>query len=77
MKLKTEYINPPIPDRSNDWVAWNEDDPEFGCGHGRSEEEAIEDFKNLLCGDQNSPMHESFFEKAKHLVSHLFLSWLV
>lgn len=44
MKINTEFVNPPIGDRSCDWQA-TMDDYEPGCpiGRGRTEDEAIED----------------------------------
>lgn len=47
MTIKTENINPPIPSRLTDWAAWDEDNPEGGCGYGATEEEAIQSFKEL------------------------------
>jgi len=44
MPIITEYIHPPIPDRSHDWVAYWEDYEEHGpIGYGKTEEEAIQD----------------------------------
>ena len=45
MNIKTEHIHPPIPIRSHDWRAWDEDDdPETGySGWGATEVEAIND----------------------------------
>lgn len=44
MKINTEFVNPPIGDRSCDWQA-TMDDYEPGCpiGRGRTEDKAIED----------------------------------
>lgn len=40
MKITTEYVFPPIPIRSHDWLAYV--DPEFGpFGTGATEQEAI------------------------------------
>ena len=45
LNIKTEFVNPPIPDRSHDWAAWYDEYEEEGCGFGKTEEEAIEDLK--------------------------------
>lgn len=46
MKIKTHFVYPPIPVRSFDWQAWDDNtyDGE-GCplGHGATEQEAIDD----------------------------------
>lgn len=43
-RIRTSYVFPPIPDRSHDWQAWIDGDEESGpYGHGRTEQEAIED----------------------------------
>ncbi len=42
--VKTEYIFPPIPIRTEDWMAWFDDDDETGPhGFGETEADAIED----------------------------------
>lgn len=45
MKIKTNFIYPPIPIRTHDWVAWydslGEDSSPYG--YGRTEVEAIAD----------------------------------
>lgn len=47
MKIKTGYINPPIPDRTYDWIAF--DDETYGgeesdvVGYGKTEIAAIRD----------------------------------
>jgi hypothetical protein len=47
--IKTEFVNPPIPDRSKDWCAFPEGQEEAGpYGWGRTEEEAIESFMENL-----------------------------
>lgn len=49
MKIKTEYIHPPIPIRKFDWVAWVEDKEEEGpYGYGLTEKEAIEDLHGYV-----------------------------
>ena len=45
MNIKTEYVNPPIPDRRWDWRAWIEGEEDGLEGWGRSEEAAILDLK--------------------------------
>ena len=47
--IKTEFVNPPIPDHSKDWCAFPEGLEEAGpYGWGRTEEEAIESFMENL-----------------------------
>lgn len=49
MKIKTVCICPPIPNRSFDWVAYDDDGDESGpYGWGATEQEAIDDLKELL-----------------------------
>jgi hypothetical protein len=46
MTIKTNYDPPPIPIRSSDWTAIDEDSydgPGSSIGHGPTEEEAIAD----------------------------------
>lgn len=51
MKIVTEYVYPPIPDRSCDWSAVDDDTydgaPDSNCpiGRGATEAEAIRDLK--------------------------------
>ena len=46
--LKTAFINPPIPVRFFDWVAWIDGDEEH-VGTGKTELEAAENlFENLF-----------------------------
>ena len=54
MKIVTEYVNPPIPIRSMDWIAYD-DDTYCGCGEchcplgsGATEQEAINDLLEQL-----------------------------
>ena len=59
MKIRTEYVYPPIPDRSMDWSAVDEDTydgaPDSGnrhqVGRGRTEHEAIADLLTQLEDD--------------------------
>ena len=48
-KVKTQFINPPIPIRSFDWIAWfdGEEDSSF-TGHGKTEEEAKNNLKDSI-----------------------------
>ena len=50
MKIKTEFVYPPIPDRRFDWSAVNDDTYDAGCpiGYGRTEQEAIDDLMEQL-----------------------------
>lgn len=40
-KIRTENINPPIPDRRCDWAAWVDENELLGCTFGRTEREAV------------------------------------
>lgn len=49
MKIITSYVNPPIPTRSCDWIAYHEGTgPESPHGYGETELEAIENLKFIL-----------------------------
>ena len=54
MKIRTEYIHPPVPCRSYDWCAYDEDtydgaeDSECVMGWGATEQEAIDDLLGML-----------------------------
>ena len=51
MKIVTEFIYPPIPDRSHDWCAVDDDTYEGpGCkiGYGATEQEAIDDLMEQM-----------------------------
>jgi hypothetical protein len=43
--IKTQHIYPPIPDRSNDWIAWYDGHEEGPTGSGKTEQAAIDDLK--------------------------------
>ena len=49
-KLLTQYISPPIPMRSMDWIAWFDGTEEKCVGTGETEEAAL---WSLLC-EENS-----------------------
>jgi hypothetical protein len=51
MKIRTEYVYPPIPIRSYDWCAVDDDTydgPGSPIGSGATEQEAIDDLKEQL-----------------------------
>jgi hypothetical protein len=50
MKIVTQYIHPPIPDRSHDWIAYDDDTHDIGSpeGYGRTEADAIADLLEQL-----------------------------
>lgn len=49
MQIITAYVNPPIPIRSNDWIAYQSGTEEEGpYGYGETELEAIENLKSIL-----------------------------
>jgi hypothetical protein len=47
-RVRTSYINPPIPIRCFDWVAWIDGEEEGHRGHGKTEQEAIDELSALL-----------------------------
>lgn len=47
-KIVTEHIHPPIPDRSNDWLAYFDGQEEGLRGFGPTEEAAIADLKQQV-----------------------------
>ncbi len=56
MRIRTTFVFPPIPDRSHDWSAIDEDTYDGAedsrtrgqIGYGRTEQEAIADLKAIL-----------------------------
>jgi hypothetical protein len=54
MRIKTHFVNPPIPKRGFDWQAWDDDNydgaPDSCCpmGHGETEKEAIADLMDQI-----------------------------
>lgn len=50
MKIRTEFVYPPIPDRSFDWSAVDDDTYDYDApiGRGATEQEAIEDLQEQL-----------------------------
>jgi hypothetical protein len=56
MKIKTSYWAPPIPDRSFDWSAYDDDTydgPGCALGYGPTEQAAIDDL--LLQLEERGP----------------------
>lgn len=51
-KIVTCYMHPPIPVRSFDWCAHYDGEEAAGnYGWGRTEAEAVQDFKNNCCDE--------------------------
>lgn len=50
MKIRTEFVHPPIPDRQYDWSAIDDETYDEGgkVGFGRTEAEAVADLKEQL-----------------------------
>lgn len=51
MKIRTEFVYPPIPIREFDWIAVDDDTydgPSCPIGYGRTEQEAIKDLLEQL-----------------------------
>jgi hypothetical protein len=46
--VKTSFVHPPIPDRSNDWMAWCDGLEEWKVGRGPTELDAIVDLRDQL-----------------------------
>ena len=48
-RVRTSFINPPIPIRAFDWVAWIDGEEEsMRYGYGRTEQEARDELSNVL-----------------------------
>ena len=41
--IRTSHDTPPIPIRTHDWSAWDDERPEAATGHGATEAEAVAD----------------------------------
>ncbi len=53
MTIKTEFINPPIPNRSFDWTAFDSDnEPDGPAGYGETEALAIADLLQKIEDDK-------------------------
>lgn len=46
--IKTDYINPPIPFRGCDWIAYIDGNEEGPQGFGETEQKAIEKLQEAL-----------------------------
>lgn len=58
-KIVTSHMFPPIPIREFDWCAHYEGEEEAGhCGWGRTEAEAIQDFKDNCAEDHDARLGE-------------------
>ena len=44
----TEFVNPPIPNRSHDWIAYQDGAEDGITGHGATEQEALDDLNDQL-----------------------------
>lgn len=57
MKIRTEHIFPPIPDRQFDWCAVDDDtyEPGMPIGYGETEQQAIDDLVSQLPDDVVEP----------------------
>lgn len=66
MKIRTEFVYPPIPIRQFDWSAVDDDTYEPGCpiGTGATELEAVKDLMQQLEDDYapRSELNEAFTE---------------
>jgi hypothetical protein len=59
MKIRTEYVHPPIPFRHFDWSAVDDDTYEPGCpiGYGHTEQEAIDDLMEQIAENNETSAH--------------------
>lgn len=48
MKIIAQHINPPIPSREFDWLAYCDGDEDGKTGFGTTEAEAIADLKSQI-----------------------------
>ena len=66
MKIRTEFVYPPIPIRQFDWSAVDDDTYEPGCaiGTGATELEAVKDLMQQLEDDYEprSALNEAFMD---------------
>lgn len=70
MKIVTNYIYPPIPMRCFDWHATIEGREEEGInGFGKTEQEAIEDLKQLTENYTNDKLTKGQFISLNHHLS--------
>jgi hypothetical protein len=53
-RIVTEYIRPPIPTCSHDWMAHIEDDEDGPTGYGPSEAEALRNLAELLIAREDA-----------------------
>lgn len=51
MKIITQHIFPPIPDRSHDWAAYVDGEEEGFTGFGPTEADSIADLKSQIDED--------------------------
>lgn len=62
MKIRTEFVNPPIPSRSVDWLAIDDDtysgDPSDSMGVGPTEIAAIRDLLDQIESKQEGKTNE-------------------
>ena len=73
--IKTQYVNPPIPSRSFDWMAWDDNTYDGApdsitrnqIGHGQTEQAAIADLMEHFEQHENGCDCESctYEERAK------------
>jgi len=77
MKVKTEYVFPPIPSRNFDWSAIDEDTydgaPDSHCplGSGDTEQDAIDDLlQQMKERDMICQMYFDLTSCASHTISH-------
>ena len=47
--IHTKFIQPPIPQRQFDWMAWHDGQEELGeYGYGKTEDEAVADLVETI-----------------------------
>ena len=57
-RIKTSFVNPPIPIRDFDWVAWIDGEEEGFRGHGKTEQEALDELHSELAEHDESDRGE-------------------
>jgi hypothetical protein len=57
-RIKTSHVFPPIPIRDFDWVAWIDGEEEGWRGHGKTEQDAINELNSQLAEHDEENTHE-------------------
>jgi hypothetical protein len=60
MKIKTQFVNPPIPFRCLDWIAWIDGEEDGLVGQGDTEKKAVEALKEAIEEDYASDLDTTY-----------------